>query len=294
MSTQVATNGGMQELAAALVDELIARMTKDNRGSYNRVVKTKLPAEAHGPAHFLPAGQESGHVNGSNVVELPRPARRKRTLPKTLSQTEVDALLSAIDTKRSGVVRVRDRCMLELMYRAGLRVGEVVKLEPRDVAIGENVGTVRIVDGKGGDGTAYFDPGSLEPLLTKWLRVREALGLDHSRWLFCTIRGGRYSPTKGKIRSKPGQQVNVRTVQLAIKRYAKRAGIEGWDVPRRVTPHVLRHTFATELLDEGLHLREVQAALRHAHLQTTATYLHVHDPALAQKIGARSRGLTLV
>lgn len=152
------------------------------------------------------------------------------------------------------------------MYRAGLRVGEVLRLEPRDVDLGR--GTIRILDGKGGDGTAYFDD-SIRPHLEAWKRERRHHATSGSP-LFCTLKGG---------------PVSVRYVEQMIKRMAKRAGVDA----AQVTPHVLRHTFATELLDEGLHIREVQEAVRHADLSTTMIYTHVLDSQLRRKIQRRRR-----
>jgi len=151
------------------------------------------------------------------------------------------------------------------MYRAGVRVGEVLALEPRDVDLGS--GTIRILDGKGGDGTAYFD-ASAAPWLEQWKRERRHYARAGSP-LFCTLAGG---------------PVSVRYVQLMVKRMAKRAGVTS-----TVTPHVLRHCFATELLDEGANIRQVQEALRHADVSTTMIYTHVLDTQLRSLIRKRKR-----
>lgn len=155
--------------------------------------------------------------------------------------------------------------MLELMYRAGLRVGEVCNLRLRDVDLKE--GTIRIVDGKGGDGTAYFDSDSLAILIDQWKNVRR--GLPKSEYLFCTL---------------DGSQVSVRSTQQMMKRRALKAGVK-----TRVHPHMLRHTFATELLNEGFTIREVQEAMRHADISTTQIYTHVNDEQLRTKMQARRR-----
>ncbi len=157
--------------------------------------------------------------------------------------------------------------MLEVMYRAGLRVGEVVALKPRDVDITN--GTIRIFDGKGGDGTAYFDADILGPLLQRWKDVRRGLPAGKDDPLFCTL---------------PGRSVGTRYVQAMTKRMAKRAGITAV-----CTPHVLRHSFATELLEEGFSIREVQEALRHADVSTTQIYTWVIDTQLRDKIQRRRR-----
>lgn len=190
-------------------------------------------------------------------------ANSKRKLPKTIAADEARRLLAAPNiTCPTGL---RDRCMLELMYRAGLRVGEVCALRPRDVDLA--AGTIRVTNGKGGDGTAYFDAESLRVLLEQWKAARRQL--PKSDYLFCTLKGG---------------QVGVRHVQQMIKRRACKAGIE-----TRVTPHMLRHSFGTELLGEGFNLREVQEAMRHADIGTTQIYTHVLDEGLRAKIQQRRR-----
>lgn len=189
---------------------------------------------------------------------------RKRRLPKILSRDEARRLLAAPNLRAP--TGLRNRCILELMYRAGLRVGEVVKLEARDV---DARGTIRVADGKGGDGTAYFDPASVMPLIDEWKRERRRLGFPPAAPLFCTLDGG---------------PVSVRYVEQMVARMKKRAGITSV-----CTPHVLRHSFATELLDEGLTIREVQDALRHADLSSTQIYTHVLDVNLRRKITARKR-----
>jgi integrase/recombinase XerD len=193
----------------------------------------------------------------------PETKRRKRRLPKTISRPEAAALLAAPNTRAP--TGLRNRCLLELMYRGGLRVGEALALAPRDVDLSS--GTVRVLDGKGGDGTGYFDE-SVRPWLEQWVRERRHYSHKDSP-LFCTLKGN---------------PVSVRYVEAMVKRMAKRAGITS-----TVTPHVLRHTFATELLDEGANIRQVQEALRHADVSTTMIYTHVLDTQLRSLIRKRKR-----
>jgi integrase/recombinase XerD len=107
------------------------------------------------------------------------------------------------------------------------------------------------------------------PLIDEWKRERKRLGVPSSAPLFCTLAGG---------------PVSVRYVEQMVARMKKRAGITSI-----CTPHVLRHTFATELLDEGFTIREVQDALRHADLSSTQIYTHVLDTNLRRKITRRKR-----
>jgi len=202
-----------------------------------------------------------------DTVTKPSPAkRRKRRLPKTISRDEAARLLKVPNLRAP--TGLRNRCMLELMYRAGLRVAEVCALEPRDVDLTR--GTVRVLDGKGGDGTAYFDVDSVAALISEWKRERKRLGVAGGAPLFCTLAG---------------ETIDTSYMRAMVKRIARRAGLD----PSKVSPHVLRHTFATELLDEGFNIRQVQEALRHADVSTTMVYAHVYDAELRARIQRRKR-----
>jgi integrase/recombinase XerD len=167
-----------------------------------------------------------------------------------------------------------------LMYRAGLRVGEVCNLEPRDVYLVGMQGRVRVIGGKAGDATAYFDPQSVWPLIKRWRKVRTELGLGECRYLFCTVKN---SLTRMGGYKERGRPVSRRAVQRMMDRRTAKAGLS------KITPHMLRHSFATELLDEGFSIREVQALMRHANLRTTEIYLHLADSSLGAQIAKRQR-----
>lgn len=195
--------------------------------------------------------------------------RKKKKLPKIISLPEVDALLAA--TSGTGrPVDIRNRAILEVLYRAGLRVSEVCALKPRDVD--RAAGIIHLYDAKGGDGTSYFDPDRVRPHLDAWLFVRD-------EWL------GPYAAPDARLFVRPdGKPVNIRYVQRLVKKLKEQVGIQGI-----CTPHVLRHTYATELLGEGFTIHEVQVALRHANIATTATYLHVRDESLRLKMNRRGK-----
>ena len=194
---------------------------------------------------------------------------RKRKLPKALRREEVKALLDAPNLRTpSGL---RDRCILELMYRAGLRVSEVCKLTPRDVDIEK--GIIEVRDSKTGDRIARYNAGTLSALLERWKDERRRLKLGRSPWLFCTIKASN-TPLGGP--AAPGRPVSKRAVQDMIKRRARRAGVD----PTRVTPHKLRHSFATHYLEDGGNIRKLQQMLGHTDLETTAIYLSIVDDDL--------------
>jgi integrase/recombinase XerD len=185
--------------------------------------------------------------------------RLGRPLPKTLTEREVEVLLAAPDT--ADPRGHRDRTMLEVLYASGLRVSELVTLRPQ--AVNLNQGVVRIT-GKG-------DKERLVPL-----------GEEASRWLADYARGSR-AAILGARRSEylfPTARSDCMTRQafwLLIKRYAVSAGIV-----KPLSPHTLRHAFATHLLNHGADLRVVQMLLGHSDLSTTQIYTHVARERLKQ------------
>jgi len=180
--------------------------------------------------------------------------RLGRSLPKVLSRVEVDRLIEAAQAKGGDGGRMET--LLEILYGTGLRVSELVTLP---LTAAERDPTMLVVRGKG-------DKDRLVPLsdparaaIAKWLHVRAAtLGQDEaSRYLF---------PSRGRT----GHLTRQRFAQL-LKESALAAGID----PARVSPHVLRHAFASHLLEAGADLRSVQLMLGHADIATTQIYTHV-------------------
>jgi integrase/recombinase XerD len=189
-----------------------------------------------------------------------------RKLPKTLTREEADALLA--QPNLDCPTGLRDRAVLELMLGAGLRVSEVCGLHLRDVDWQDGFVRLRPEVAKyGHEAVLPLDHRALD-YLTRWKPVRRRLAAG-APWLFVT-HGGR-----ALIRQDVGSMVNRR---------ARKAGIE-----RPVSPHVLRHTFGTQLLADGFDIRQVQKLMRHVHLETTATYLEVRDEQLAERVRGRRR-----
>lgn len=142
-----------------------------------------------------------------------------------------------------------------LMYEAGLRIGEALALKPRDVVIEEK--RVEVLRGKGSKPrTVYFRTDELGILIERWKEMR-----PESAYLFATVRSA-----IGK-----GDYLDPRGFRITFKSYVKKAGLD----PDRVTPHVLRHTCATEMLRRGVNIRIIQEALGHAWVATTQIYTHV-------------------
>jgi integrase/recombinase XerD len=183
-----------------------------------------------------------------------RAAKQALRFPKTLSEDQVTSLLNAPNIETP--LGLRDRTMLELMYASGLRVSEIVSL--KTVALGLNEGVVRIVNGKGGK----------ERLVP--------FGGEAGQWLRRYLADARTPLLEGKtsdavfIGRHTGSALTRQAFWALIKRYALQASI-----PVALSPHTLRHAFATHLLNHGADLRVVQLLLGHADISTTQIYTHV-------------------
>jgi integrase/recombinase XerD len=193
----------------------------------------------------------------STSVESPR---QGRSLPKILSEEEVDALLAAA-RRRSGPEGLRLTTLLEVLYATGLRVSELVGLPAAAVARDPSV---LIVRGKGGKERMIPLGAAARAALQDYLTVRERFlrGAEDSQWLFPS-------------RSFGGHLTRHRLAQL-LKELAHEAGLNA----AKISPHVLRHAFASHLLGRGADLRAVQQMLGHADISTTQIYTHVLDERL--------------
>ncbi|MEY4732002.1 MAG: Tyrosine recombinase XerD [Pseudomonadota bacterium] len=183
-------------------------------------------------------------------------AKQALRVPKTLGEAQVDALLSAPDVAID--LGLRDRAMLELMYASGLRVSELVLLKTLHVSLNE--GVLRIM-GKGSKERLVPFGQEAQQWLQRYMgQARPALlGQRQTEDLFITSSG-----------SKPGTAMSRIMFWNLVKRYAIQAGINS-----PLSPHTLRHAFATHLLNHGADLRAVQMLLGHADISTTTIYTHV-------------------
>lgn len=199
-----------------------------------------------------------GRIAADPTVQLDSP-KLPRSLPKSLTEEDVVALLKASDD--SQLLGLRDRAMLETLYATGLRVTELVNLKVSEVSLQE--GVVRVV-GKGSK--TRLVPLGEEALdwIMRYMKESRPMILDGqlSDSLFVTQRGG---------------AMTRQSFWYLIKRYAKLAGIS-----KPMSPHTLRHAFATHLLNHGADLRVVQMLLGHADISTTQIYTHVARERLKQ------------
>ena len=195
-------------------------------------------------------------VDPSLDIQAPRLGR---PLPKTLTESEVVALLNAPDT--DAAEGFRDRCMLELLYATGLRVSELVNLRPDQVSLSQ--GLVRIT-GKGGKERLVPMGDEAQEWIRRFMQGprQELLGARVCDALFPTRRGS------GMTRQ---------AFWYRVRKHARTAGIR-----KHLSPHTLRHAFATHLVNHGADLRVVQLLLGHSDLSTTQIYTHVARERLKQ------------
>lgn len=190
---------------------------------------------------------------GIHVLKEIKAPKRSKSLPKHLNEKEVENLINAFDnqnckTKRAEAINLRNKVILALLYSSGLRVSELVYLYIDNVDLHER--TIRI-RGKGEkDRIVLFDEQT-KVLIEDYLKKKN----DGSEYLFVNRSENHLTP---------------RYIQMMIKDHAKAAGIK-----KKVTPHILRHSFATHLLKNGVDIRAIQQLLGHSNLSTTQIYTSV-------------------
>ena len=192
----------------------------------------------------------------SNVFKRVRNPKVEKKLPNYLSIGEVEEILNSIkeDTKED----IRNKCVFEIMYSCGLRVSEVSNLKVNNIDFREH--TIRIM-GKGSKERIVYYGEYLKDILDKYMRVRDEFLIKGNReYLF--------------INSK-GEMLSRESIAYLIDKIEKKSLIN-----HKITPHVLRHSFATHLLDDGADLRSVQELLGHENLDTTEIYTHVSNERL--------------
>jgi site-specific recombinase XerD len=188
-------------------------------------------------------------------------ARTRRPQVTFLTTEELERLAAQPDV--SHINGLRDRAIIELLFASGLRVSELVKLDRDHVNLTRREFMVR---GKGQKDRPIF----ISPEAADWIKQYLDKRQDNTKPLFI-----RYSGTKKVDLSGNYTRLTARSIQRMVSRYARLAGIT-----KHVSPHTLRHSFATDLLMNGADLRSVQAMLGHSNISTTQIYTHVTDPHL--------------
>jgi site-specific recombinase XerD len=175
--------------------------------------------------------------------------------PEVLKPDEVRALMGGC-SKRAPT-GVRNRALIAVLWRSGLRISEALALKPSDIDMDAN--TIRVAEGKGRRHRVVACDDEALALVGRWLAVRASRGHTGRQTVFCTLSGA---------------VVAQRYVRNLLRRLARKVGVE-----RRVHPHAFRHTFAAELVQEGQPLSVIQEALGHSSITMTAYYLRRIAPA---------------
>lgn len=192
-------------------------------------------------------------------ITLPKPDKSVKTV-KFLNLEQIEKLLTAAEPKDN--IRLRDRAILETLFSTGLRIAELVSLNVEQFANIKNKKDFELgIIGKGGNPrTVYFSERSLE-----WIKKYLATRKDKEKPLFLNASG----------RKDADRRLTARSIERIVKKYAILAGI-----PIFTTPHTIRHSYATDLLSQGVDLRAIQEFLGHRSIMTTQIYTHVTNKRL--------------
>jgi len=254
------------DLAGPVFSERLRRITPlDLRGylaelrraDYSRATVARKIATLRSFYKFL---ARQGEVQ-ANPVKVIRTPRQEKRLPKFLSAADVERLLNAPSGK--DMLSLRDSAMLEMLYSTGMRVSELVGMNLEDV---DPIGECARVRGKGK--RERFAPLGSYAIrsLNRYLEARAACGVRDAEAVFI---------------NRHGRRLSSRSVRRKLDKYLRLAGLEG-----HATPHTLRHSFATHMLERGADLRAVQELLGHRSLSTTQIYTHVTASRLKEVYAA--------
>ncbi|PIP33027.1 hypothetical protein COV53_03320 [Candidatus Gottesmanbacteria bacterium CG11_big_fil_rev_8_21_14_0_20_37_11] len=194
-------------------------------------------------------------------IDLPKAESRSL---KFLNRAQMDRLLNMPDI--SGNQGLRDKAILELLFSTGLRVSELVRLNCDSVNLDN--GEFGVI-GKGGRTRVVFLSNSSAEWIKRYLKTRR----DKCKALFIRYAGRKLNPPVNE----EGLRLSVRSIQRIVEKYISKSRI-----PIKITPHGLRHTFATDLLANGADLRAIQEMLGHKNISTTQIYTHVTNPQLKE------------
>lgn len=236
-------NKPVEELTRADLRKWIAQLSREGLAPTS---VARAVSAARGLFRFL---MLDGHIKRHPTEDLDTP-QRFAYLPQFLTEDEINQLLAAPDIATEA--GVRDRALLEVMYAAGLRVSELVSLKQSDVDVQAGL---LVCHGKG----------------SKERRV--PLGKSAIQWVqrYNIIRSRYGKPSLPQLFVNGGKPITRQFAWSMIKRYAKKAGVKD------ISPHTLRHSFATHLLQHGADSRSVQALLGHSDISTTQIYTHITD-----------------
>lgn len=230
------------------------RLAKDSTEPLKKITQDYHIIALRGFLKFL--GKHEINVPAADKIELGKTHRKEIEF---LEKEEIERLLES--AKGTGLEKLRDRAILEILFSSGLRVSELTSLNRDNFSLQKNEFTV---EGKGDKRRVVFLSEAAQKCLYLYMKKRQ----DTDPALFV-----RHHRTKDD----DNLRLSVRTVQRIVKKYATRAGIT-----KDIHPHTLRHSFATDLLHNGADIRSVQALLGHSSISTTQVYTHITDKHLRE------------
>ncbi len=255
-----AAGGDLLTASQAGIESYLIRLDRAGRAASTRTRRLSAIRQ------FYRFAYEEGWRSDNPAAAIRSP-RRKRRLPGTLSVDDVDALLEhAGQHGRTPVEKARNHCLFQMLYATGMRVSELVCL-PVSAALGDP--DMLLIRGKGGKERLVPLAPPAKSALAQWLRVRDGQK---------TLAG---SPFLFASRARDGHLTRIRFYGL-VREVAASAGL----ADKSVTPHVLRHAFATHLLANGADLRVIQTLLGHADISSTEIYTHVLEARLQALVTA--------
>ncbi|MFN7017875.1 MAG: tyrosine recombinase XerC [Fimbriimonadales bacterium] len=261
---EYALGAGIEQVAH-LNERLVRSWIDSHRAASRRTRERKL----YCLRAFFKFCRAMGWLERDPSTEIALPIQ-KRPLPKFLTAAQAEQLVQQPDLE-DDPLRVRDRAILELLYATGLRVSELASLDVNALDLGQSAARVR---GKGGRmRVVLFGQAAHEALIEYLQHARpKLLNPNH--------------PTRALFLNARGDRLTVRSLHRLVKRYGKQIGVD-------ISPHTLRHSFATHMLDGGADLRTVQELLGHSRLTTTQIYTHLTLDRLRQAVNRALPSLSL-
>jgi len=242
----------LEELSPDLLSEYLRYLTRDRNSKANTVRRHVTSLKSF--CSFL---VDCEYLDHNPAANLPRP-RMPQKLPHHLQREEVDKLFAAVPEDESPA-KLRDKTMLFFLYYSGVRAGELVNVRTRDLDF--KSGFIKIMKGKGGRFRKIPLHDRLKRQLEKYFAAAAGLVGEH---LFC---------------NREGRQISTDYVHYMIGEYALKAGLKN-----KVTPHMLRHSFATHLYGENVDIKTLGKLLGHAEIRSTAVYTHVELKQLREGV----------
>ncbi|SHF45691.1 tyrosine recombinase XerC [Vibrio gazogenes] len=251
MAAYLADNGVTRwpQLDSAWVRQLAAKGMRDG------IKASSLATRLSALRSFLDFLVLRGDLTANPAKGVSAP-KKKRPLPKNL---DVDEVAQLLEVNEDDPLAIRDRAMMELMYGAGLRLAEMVSVNLKDIHLG--LGELRVI-GKGNKERKVPFSGQAVTWVKKWMAVRGQLAHADEPALFVSNRGGR---------------ISHRNVQKRMSEWGMKQSVAS-----HISPHKLRHSFATHILESSHNLRAVQELLGHENISTTQIYTHLDFQHLAQ------------